>query len=161
MVNWDSSDLRNYQNRQKRPKQPPEPQKNAHKLDMEGFGQLIGVSPPPPIPTRHKSNLSVSESTDESKLNKTERAYLAVLRSQRHQNVRVQAITLKLADDCRLTVDFTYLTKEGEMVFVDVKGWQREDALIKMKVAARQFPEFRFQIVKKSGIGWAVDDVKP
>lgn len=161
MVNWDSSDLRNYQNRQKRSKQPPEPQKNAHKLDMEGFGQLIGVAPPPPITKPLKSILSVSESTDESKLNKTERAYLAVLRSQRHQNVRVQAITLKLADDCRLTVDFTYLTKEGEMVFVDVKGWQREDALIKMKVAARQFPEFRFQIVKKSGIGWAVDDVKP
>lgn len=161
MVNWDSSDLRNYQNRQKRYKQPKTVSEIASGLGMGAFGQSLQPQTPPRIAKPLKSILSVSESTDESKLNKTERAYLAVLRSLGHQNVRVQAITLKLADDCRLTVDFTYLTKEGEMVFVDVKGWQREDAFIKMKVAARQFPEFRFQIVKKSGVGWAVDDVKP
>lgn len=98
---------------------------------------------------------------DEAKLNKTERAFLAYLRMLKVPHVHIQAISLKLAHDCRLTVDFTYLDENGRCTFVDVKGFQREDALIKMKVAARTFPGFRFCIVKRNGSGWKWREVNP
>lgn len=101
-------------------------------------------------------------STDEEKLNKTERAFLSWLRIQHVSCLHIQAQTLKLAHDCRLTVDFTYFdTATFRFQFVDVKGFQREDALIKMKVAARMFPEFDFHIVKKTASGWDFKLVKP
>jgi len=100
--------------------------------------------------------------TDEQRLNKTEKAYLAVLRSLGVKNLGIQNITLKIADDCRFTPDFNYLAESGVMIFVDVKGFQREDAFIKIKVAARMFPQFGFQIVKKDkNIGWDVQAIKP
>lgn len=99
-------------------------------------------------------------STDEAKLNKTERAYLETLRFRGVKHLHIQAITLKLADDCRLTPDFSY-EAFGVTVFVDVKGFQREDALIKMKVAARMFPEFNFVIVKRVGKYWDEKWLKP
>lgn len=97
----------------------------------------------------------------EDKLNKTEKAYLNHLLCLNVLCLHVQEITLKLADDCRLTPDFSYRDEMGKLVFVDVKGFQREDALIKMKVAARRFPDFKFQIVSRKGIGWKVREVKP
>lgn len=99
-------------------------------------------------------------STDEAKLNKTERAYLAHLRAIYPAEIGIQNVTLKLADDCRLTADFNYINALGRWVFVDVKGFQREDALIKMKVAARCFPQIDFVIVKKNGKGWEIMPVK-
>lgn len=99
--------------------------------------------------------------TDEDKLNKTERAYLGYLRMLNTKWIGIQNITLKLADDTRLTPDFSFIQNSGRFVFVDVKGFQREDALIKMKVAARQFPMFDFLIVKRNGDRWDVTKVKP
>jgi hypothetical protein len=93
-------------------------------------------------------------SKDEAKLNKTERAYLAHLRRNPHVWIGVQNITVKLADDCRLTPDFAVLYPNGTLAMIDVKGFQREDAFIKMKVAARQFPMFLFYIVTRSGMMW-------
>jgi hypothetical protein len=78
-----------------------------------------------------------------------------------HQWVGIQNLTLKLADDCRLTPDFTVIDAKAEMNCIDVKGFQREDALIKMKVAARQFAFIKFWIVKRDGSGWDFKAVKP
>jgi hypothetical protein len=100
-------------------------------------------------------DLTARPDTDETRLNKTERAYLAHLRMLKVPHLRVQKITVKIADDCRLTPDFSYVDANGRGVFVDVKGFQREDALIKMKVAARNFSEYRFVIVtRRKGGGW-------
>lgn len=107
------------------------------------------------------AKLIVRPSQDVLSLNKTERQYYNYLRSQDHLWIGVQNITLKLAHDTRLTPDFTYLNKEGDMVFVDVKGFQREDALIKMKVAARQFPWASFVIVSRGKNGsWIERKIK-
>ncbi len=100
-------------------------------------------------------------STDESKLNKTEAAYLKHLRSCGIKWIGIQNITLKLAFDCRLTVDFVYPDDRQRLVFADVKGFQREDALIKMKVAARLFPFWDFHIVSRDRDGWDVKRVNP
>jgi len=107
------------------------------------------------------ANFVVRPSNDESKLNKTERAYLAELRRLNYPHIGIQSITLKLGDDCRFTPDFNYLNASGEMVMVDVKGFQRDDALVKIKTAARQFPMFRFVIVKRVNGLWEETVIKP
>jgi hypothetical protein len=114
-------------------------------------------------PARHEPKpMTITPTTDEAKLNKTERTYLAYLRGTNSGAwIGVQNITLKLADDTRFTPDFSVVNHDGEMRLIDVKGFQREDALIKIKVAARLFPFCRFVIVKRDGSGWNHQDVKP
>ena len=101
-----------------------------------------------------------SKTSDEAKLNKTERAFLEYLRALRKTCIGVQNITLQLADDCRFTPDFSHI-EGGRLILVNVKGFQREDALIKIKVAARQFSWIEFQIVTKTKNGWDVRTVQP
>jgi len=118
----------------------------------------------PVKPSADKNAITMAKesrvSTDEDKLNKLERAYLAYLRSQGFTWIGIQNVTLKLAHDCRLTVDFVVFDARGG-IFIDVKGFQREDALIKMKIAARLFPFWTFQIVKRENGVWAHETVKP
>ena len=45
----------------------------------------------------------------------------------------------------------------GELEMHEVKGFWREDARLKIKVAAEQFP-FRFVAVTKSKDGWATEE---
>jgi hypothetical protein len=103
--------------------------------------------------------------TDEERLNKTERAYLAFLRLERPgRRIGIQEITIKLAFDCRFTPDFSFFggdTVHPQFVLDDVKGFQREDALIKARMAAHLFPEWVFRIVFKEGNGWRCEVVKP
>lgn len=113
-----------------------------------------------PVGTGQPARPSIS--TDEAKLNKTERAFLEYLRyTAQVKCLHVMSVTLKLAFDCRLTPDFSYYSEGGQLTFIDVKGWQREDALIKMKVAARTFPEWRFVIVKRIKGAWKFEEIKP
>ena len=102
----------------------------------------------------------IQPSTDEAKLNKTEKAYLAILRS-RHSDVRIQAITLKLGNDTRYTPDFSTIVG-GNYVFFEVKGgFVREDGWIKLKIAARTYREFRFVLAQYKGKIWKEEAVNP
>lgn len=101
-------------------------------------------------------------STDEAKLNKTERAYLAYLRTDRpHDMIHIQSLTLKLADDCRYTPDFVTVDYAGETIGWEVKGFMRDDALVKIKVAARMFLWIRFVLVRRIKGQWEFQEVKP
>ena len=107
--------------------------------------------------------MTITKSTDEEKLNKTEKAYLAYLRGPGNDLtwIGIQNITFKLAHDTRFTPDFTVID-QGNMRCIDVKGFQREDALIKIKVAARLFPFTKFIIVKRDkGGSWHHQEVTP
>lgn len=103
----------------------------------------------------------IQATTDESKLNKTERAYLQQLRAEGHAWIGVQNITLKLADDTRYTPDFWLIDSEGLLCAREVKGFFRDDAKVKVKVAARQFPFARFSVVYRKGTGWSTEVVRP
>ncbi|HNR70389.1 MAG TPA: hypothetical protein PKJ00_03295 [Verrucomicrobiota bacterium] len=105
-------------------------------------------------------NLKMQPSKDVAGLNKTEAAFLSHLESQSHEWLGVQNITLKLADDTRYTPDFAVLCG-GELTFYEVKGFFRDDAKVKLKVAARQFPMFHFVLVKrnKETKGWDMEKV--
>jgi hypothetical protein len=100
-------------------------------------------------------------STDEQRLNKTEKAFLRHLRRLNPPYLGIQNITLKLGDDCRYTPDLNHINENGRLVFIEIKGWMRDDALVKLKVAARTFPLFDFVLVRKTGTGWSITAVKP
>lgn len=103
----------------------------------------------------------VKPKSDLDKLNKTERMFLEFMKRCPYTWIGAQNVTLKLAHDCRLTVDFVGLRPDGKMDFIDVKGFQREDALIKIKVAARLFPFWNFLIVKRLNNEWQWHHVTP
>jgi hypothetical protein len=92
--------------------------------------------PVPPAPPEPKS--------PEDALNKTEKRFLAILKARGHKRIGIQSLTLKLAFDCRYTPDF-WTEQDGKITFWEIKGgFEREDAAIKIKMAAAQFPFFTF-----------------
>ena len=83
-----------------------------------------------------------------TRMNKTEAQYAEVLeirlRAGEIYSWRYEPITLRLADDTRYTPDFMVIGALGQIAFHEVKGFWRDDALVKIKVAAELFPEFKF-----------------
>ena len=102
-----------------------------------------------------KVAFTLAPSKDEDKLNKTEKRYLARLRSDTDVEwIGIQSVTLKLGDDCRFTPDFCYI-KKARMTFVDTKGgFVREDSTIKIKTAARMFPWASFVVAQLIKSQW-------
>ena len=98
---------------------------------------------------RLKTAFTLKPSRDEEKLNKTEKQFLAELRSRQFPWLGIQCVTLKLGDDCRYTPDFVALTFGGEMHFFEVKGFMQDDARVKIMTAARQFRWATFVLVRK------------
>jgi isocitrate dehydrogenase kinase/phosphatase len=92
------------------------------------------------------------------KMNNTEAAYAALL-TLRKQSGEVaefyfERVTLKLADDTRYTPDFLVIGSDELITFVEVKGFLRDDARVKFKVAADQYPWAKFLMVRKVKGGW-------
>lgn len=111
---------------------------------------------------RIKTALTMSPTTDEAKLNKLETAWLAVLRANKDLVwVGVQNLTLKLADDCRFTPDFTSINSAGKLTAWETKGFMRGDAQVKLKVAARLFPWIAFVLVEKKKGAFVCTETKP
>lgn len=104
-------------------------------------------------------------------MNKVEALYAAYLQERKDAgqiaDFRYEAVTLKLADNTRYTPDFMVLGADYSVQFHEVKGregngpggWM-DDAKVKIKVAAHQFPWFVFvgacAVPKKRGGGFVV-----
>lgn len=93
-------------------------------------------------------------------MNQTEAAYAAELELRRIAGevawYRFEGVKLRLADNTFYTPDFAVMLASNE-----VKGHWLDDARVKIKVAAEQYP-FRFIAVKKRakkhGGGFSVED---
>lgn len=108
------------------------------------------------------TNLIICQTTDEEKLNKLERAWLRQLRVLfPADHIGIQSITLKLANDTRYTADFWTIDANGQLIFWETKGFMRDDANVKIKVAARQFRWARFILVEKKKGEWIETPIKP
>ena len=88
----------------------------------------------------------------ETRMNKTEGRYALFLRARRDrgeiEEFGFEVLTLKIGDDTRYTPDFLVQLPSGELECHEVKGFWRDDAFVKIKVAAALFP-FRFISVKE------------
>jgi predicted polyphosphate/ATP-dependent NAD kinase len=97
-------------------------------------------------------------------MNKTEEAYAEGLQARKLSGEIIswsfEAMTFKIAADCRYTPDFAIWLADGSMELVDCKGSgpMDEKSRVKAKVAAEAFPQFIFVIEQKqtlkNGGGW-------
>lgn len=97
------------------------------------------------------------------KMNKTESAYDAHLWNRRHSGQILwhafEAITLRLAPKTTYTPDFLLLTSDLFLEVHETKGFIRDDAIVKLKTAAKLFP-FRFKLVRKGTGGiWDIKEI--
>lgn len=98
-------------------------------------------------------------------MNKTEAAYAEHLEARKLAGEIAaywfEAIKLRLADNTTYTPDFFVMLPNGLLECHEVKGFWRDDAKVKIKVAADKYP-FRFIAVtrepKKLGGGWKVEE---
>jgi hypothetical protein len=94
-------------------------------------------------------------------MNKTEAAYAHELELQRRAGMiqwfAFEGVTLKIAHDCRYTPDFLVMMADDTLEAREVKGFWRDDARVKIKVAAAKFP-FKFSAITKSKGGWQVEE---
>ena len=96
-------------------------------------------------------------------MNKTEEAYAAHLDARRHIGevlwFRFEGMKFRLADNTFYTPDFAVMVASGQIELHECKGFMEEDANVKIKVAAGQYP-FVFRIVRKAkGGGWDMREV--
>lgn len=127
--------------------------KTLGKTQVDVFTGTLEVLRPPPT----------GESEMERRLNKTEKRFLAVLRDRKYQTIGIQEITLRLAFDLRYTPDFhTFYAPTDLFTFWEVKGgFEREDAAVKIKMAAARFPHWQFvKAVWEEGL-WTETVVRP
>ena len=96
-------------------------------------------------------------------LNKTERAFLGHLKRQDcGARVYAQSITLKLGNGVRYTPDFVAVAPGDYFHAYEVKGFMRDDAAVKLKVAASTYRWIKFHLVtKRKGGGWDIQAVLP
>jgi hypothetical protein len=113
-------------------------------------------SPPFALPQNEAKNLATGRLPDQG-MNKTEAAYDAHLWLLRKAGDvlwhKFEAVKLRLADATFYTPDFLVLPSSGIIEVHETKGFWREDARIKIKVAASIYP-FKFVGIKKNGDGW-------
>lgn len=98
-------------------------------------------------------------------MNKTEAAYCEQLELRKRVGeiawYRFEGIKLRLADNTFYTPDFAVMLTTGEMELHEVKGFWTDDARVKTKVAADQYP---FRVIgvtkqaKKAGGGWKTEE---
>lgn len=94
-------------------------------------------------------------------MNRTEAAYAELLEARRLAGevlwYEFEAMTLRLARRTHYRPDFPVLTPTG-LQFHEVKGFMRDDAWLKLKLAARAFP-FQFIVVRRTKGEWSFQEV--
>ncbi|MGC9261832.1 MAG: DUF1064 domain-containing protein [Phycisphaerae bacterium] len=102
--------------------------------------------------------------TDESPMNRWESQYAGELELLKHAGVishwGFETIKLRLAKKTWYTPDF-FVIREGRMEFHEVKGFWRDDARVKVKVAAENCRWATFVIVTKESGTFAAERVVP
>lgn len=96
-------------------------------------------------------------------MNKTEAAWADNLERLKQRGdvlwYRFEGIKLRLADKTFYSPDFAVMRSTGELQCHEVKGFMMDDANVKIKVAAEQFP-MTFLLVRKGKGKTALWDVK-
>lgn len=104
--------------------------------------------------------LADEPSVKRARMNKWETAYsLELEEAKRRGEIAAwwfEAFKLRLADRTWYTPDFLLLHASGKMGFIEIKGFAREDAMVKFKVAREQYQQFDWAMLRKTKHGWEV-----
>ena len=89
----------------------------------------------------------------------------ALKRAGEIRSYQFEALKLVLADRTTYTPDFLVELNDRALVLEETKGHWRDDARVKIKVAARLFPMFRFVALtprkRREGGGWNREEFRP
>ena len=98
-----------------------------------------------------------------SSMNKLETRYAQYLEAMKHageiKDWRFEPFRLKLAKDCTYCPDFFIVTKDGSFEVHETKGFMRDDAAVKLKVAVDIFPWWQFKLIKLVKGKWEIKAV--
>lgn len=96
-------------------------------------------------------------------MNKTEAEYALLLEARRRAGeirwVKFEGVKLWLAGKTTYTPDFVLQLIDGSMQAHEVKGFWRDDARVKIKVAAEMFPWLRFVAVRRVKGAWVREEI--
>jgi len=106
--------------------------------------------------------VATAKSTGPRGMNKLEAAWAEVLREREIRGEvlwwRYEGISVRLANGAWYTPDFAVVVDGGEMECHECKGFMREAAHVRLKVAAETFP-MRFVLVRREKGAWAAEEV--
>ncbi len=119
----------------KKDRENPDFNPKTYNGDIVGHDLRLAAQGGEPVPDRPQAQT----------LNKTEQRYWEILQSRPGiYRAAHHTIKLQLAEKCWYTPDFSFMDARG-LVFVETKGaFERDDAIVKLKTAARLFPQFTF-----------------
>lgn len=118
-----------------------------------------------PVNTDAKTRMQALGRLKAGEMNQTERRYAEHLEGLKQAGeiawYRFEGIKFRLADNTFYTPDFAVMLADGRLEAHEVKGHWQDDARVKIKVAADQYP-IRFIAVtaktKKAGGGWQMEE---
>ncbi len=91
-------------------------------------------------------------------MNKWETLYSLELEQSRREGMILawwyDSINLRLADRTWYRPDFCIVVCDGRLTFVEIKGFLRDDAAVKFKVAREMYPHFGWRMLRKTKHGW-------
>ena len=114
----------------------------------------------------HKARLFARGRMKEGQMTATEKRYAAYLEGEKHagrvESYWFESLKLKIADHaCFYTPDFLVLRPDGSLELHEVKGSPRifqDDAKVKTKAAATQYPFRVFVVYPEKRAGWKVEE---
>ncbi|KWO62579.1 hypothetical protein [Burkholderia territorii] len=121
--------------------------------------------PSTPVNTDTKTRMQALGRLKTGEMNQTEKRYAEHLEGLKQAGeiawYRFEGIKFRLADNTFYTPDFAVMLADGRLEAHEVKGHWQDDARVKIKVAADQYP-IRFIAVtaktKKAGGGWQMEE---
>jgi hypothetical protein len=120
-------------------------------MQAEDAGKLRPIRQPEPVVQKPKAPQLLRQ--NKKGPNKLEAAFAAVLRAENPGvQIREQAVTLLLANGVRYTPDM-FIMELGRLEAFETKGHMRDDAAVKIKIAAAIWPQITFWLVwRKAGV---------
>lgn len=122
------------------------------------------VASVPTVAELHKSVRGPDPLTGITYRSKLERDFHLKIRDQ-YLYCEYEPIRLKIARGAHYTPDFITEDHNGKLIAWEVKGFWREAARVRIKVAARLFPWLHFIAVRRrprsEGGGWNQEEILP
>jgi hypothetical protein len=128
-----------------------------NKLLASGKAKLRGDQPLKERAPRFSG--PIAQQKERARLNSWEREYEQLLANQKHvgeiADFWSQSVKLRLADATFYTPDFVVKFNDGRLRFVEIKGFKRDDAMVKFKVAKETYAMLgEWVMLTKTGDGW-------
>lgn len=114
-------------------------------------------------PAEPKMKARIETPRHDAKMNKLEASYSRYLEDRRVigeiYQWKYEPMKLRLADRTYYSPDFVVIAWDGLVEFHETKGFMRDDANVKIKVAAEQFQWARFFLVTRKKGEWKVEAI--